>query len=610
MIKLWKTDKVKKKEGEGPTSAGDIVSFIEEEAGKRRRARLPFELQWRLNANFLLGNQHCDINVHRMTVENYQPLYDYMSNEVFNRISPIMETRTAHLMKQDCSLRALPASERWDETRRAEKVTEFLRTKLGELPCKRAFGRMLGLCEQTGSGFYLVWWDEAKKDVDLTVLTPYEVLPEDLCAEELENQKSIMIEQVKKSSELSSIYGVELKGESVDGYGMAQVGASGGFGYESASLAFVPTRQDGCLVLRTYMEKPSALRPDGRLCITAGGKLLYDGILPGGVYPLIHVKSKRVSGQFFGRSVIEPLIPLQRCYNGVKNRINDYINRCAAGQLLIEDGSVDADDLCEKGLVPGEPVIYRRGARLPELLDEPAMPDIAENQLKQLMQDMEYVAGVSGLMTDLSLPSGALSGKALENLTRLDTTRLGAYAVNIRLGKIALAEHFLRLYRTYAGAENETLRQGGVTVDDLASCKRVEEADERERESNPDGAKEGLEALSLIEKDGQTAYTSYLKHLLLREIIGKDGCPASTEERQVENAEKENEAFENGETLELMPFDDDELHLYAHREYLLRPAFRRMYKEDRERANAMLAHISEHLENLKNAGYKEEEDEQ
>ena len=146
MIKLWKTDKVKKKEGEGKEKekAEDVVSFIEKEAGERRRARLPFELQWRLNANFLMGNQHCDINVHRMTVENYQPLYDYMSNEVFNRIAPIMETRTAHLMKQDCSLRALPAGERCDDLRKAEKVTAFLREKLGELPCKRAFGRMLG----------------------------------------------------------------------------------------------------------------------------------------------------------------------------------------------------------------------------------------------------------------------------------------------------------------------------------------------------------------------------------------------------------------------------------------------------------------------------------
>ena len=57
--------------------AEDLVEMVESLAQKRRRERLPFELQWRLNANFLSGNQHCDINVHRSTVENYEPLYDY-----------------------------------------------------------------------------------------------------------------------------------------------------------------------------------------------------------------------------------------------------------------------------------------------------------------------------------------------------------------------------------------------------------------------------------------------------------------------------------------------------------------------------------------------------
>ena len=79
--------------------AEDLVCFVEDQAEKRRRDRLPFELQWRLNANFLSGNQHCDINVHRGTVENYEALYDYMSREVFNRIAPIMETRLSHLKR-------------------------------------------------------------------------------------------------------------------------------------------------------------------------------------------------------------------------------------------------------------------------------------------------------------------------------------------------------------------------------------------------------------------------------------------------------------------------------------------------------------------------------
>ena len=80
------------------------------------------------------------------------------------------------------------------------------------------------------------------------------------------------------------------------------------------------------MLLHTYMEKPGRRWPYGRLLITAGDQLLYEGVLPGGEYPLVQLKSKEVSGQFYGKSVIEDLIPLQRCYNGIQNRINDFIN--------------------------------------------------------------------------------------------------------------------------------------------------------------------------------------------------------------------------------------------------------------------------------------------
>ena len=161
--------------------AEDLVEFVEKQAEKRRMARLPYELQWRLNANFLSGNQHCDINVHRGTVENYEALYDYMSREVFNRIAPIMETRLSHLKRVSYEVSALPKSNDYEDRLKAEIAGGLLYNRRRSGEYRAAFEKIMGLTELTGSAFVMCWWDgmagsdeEGKGlgDVAFTVLTP------------------------------------------------------------------------------------------------------------------------------------------------------------------------------------------------------------------------------------------------------------------------------------------------------------------------------------------------------------------------------------------------------------------------------------------------------
>ena len=581
-----------------PTLEKDVCRAIAAEAEKRRQNRLPFELQWRLNTNFLLGNQHCDINAHRMVVENYKPLYDYMSNEVFNRIAPIMETRHAHLISVDYSLKAVEKDDSYEELEKARTLTAFLQIRQKSADYESAFARMLGLCEQTGSAFFLCWWNNKTGSVETTVLSPYEVLPEELYTEELSEQRSLILEQIKTVGEIKELFGVNVCSEQVSSYGLRQVGGAGGFGYESAAVSFEPVEKEGCAVVRTYMEKPSGDHPEGRLIMTAGNELLYEGVLPGGVYPLCQVKSKRVSGQFFAKSVIETLIPLQRSYNGVKNRLNDVVNRVTNGQLMIEDGSVDADDLSENGLVPGQPVIYRRGARLPELLETPQLDATALSHCDQLGKDMEYAAGVSGLMTGTTLPGGVKSGSAIESLRSIDRTRLTIYTENIRRGVRQLALLWLTLHTRFGGGQlffpAEADAQAPLDGFEESRLQFVHENEPRESEEKKrEKLKEAMN-LGLFCDNGAQPFSEKQRRMLLRSFVGGDLSPLCDEELQQRNAEREQISFEQGETPALLPFDDDEIHLRAHRAYVLGLPFRRLLISDKEKAEPMLAHIKEH----------------
>ncbi|MBQ8398605.1 MAG: hypothetical protein IJX08_01420 [Clostridia bacterium] len=596
--------------------------MVEKEAEKRKLARLPFELQWRLNSNFLSGNQHCDINVHRGTVENYAPLYDYMSREVFNRIAPIMETRMSQLKRVNYDLAVLPKSNEYEDQLKAKIAGKLLSSKMKSEEYRACFERVLGLCELMGSAFVLSWWDDKasalpslegedanQADVAFTVLSPFEILPEELYVEGIAEQPSIILEQVKSTKELYELYGVRLEGGKVSCCGLVATDGAGGLGYEASTQALGSVLREDALILRTYMEKPSQTYPGGRFILTAGGKLLYYGALPYGGYPLCMLKSKRVSGQFFGHSVIENLIPLQRSYNGIKNRINDYINRSTCGQLLIEEGSVDAEDLTETGLVPGAPIVYSRGATLPTLLDTPELSDFACAQCEKLEQDMEYAAGVSGMLAGGNLPSSVNSALAIELLQSMDTTRLSLYAENLRLGVLELARIWLSIYRRYITDSRAIAIAGrngrGAIVcflgSDLNSDELYFESENELQVRREEQRARYVQALNLgLFSDENGRLSPKAKSGALRKLLGKGGeIPFCEEELQGENACNEHADFEEDLPLRVHALDDHLIHLQEHRLYALQDRFRALEEKDPERAQKLLAHIKEHGEQLK-----------
>lgn len=593
--------------------AEDLVELVEKQAEKRRMARLPYELQWRLNANFLSGNQHCDINVHRGTVENYEALYDYMSREVFNRIAPIMETRLSHLKRVSYEVSALPKSNDYEDRLKAEIAGGLLYNRRRSGEYRAAFEKIMGLTELTGSAFVMCWWDgmagsdqEGKSlgDVAFTVLTPYEILPADVGCEEVDNQDSIIVEQIKSTAEIYDLYGVKAQGSRVDSCTYVNTAGAGGLGYEASTMALCCVPKEDAVLLRTYMEKATAAYPCGRLIITAGGMLLHYGSLPYDRYPLAMIKSRRVSGQFFGRSVIENLIPLQRSYNGIKNRINDYVNRSTCGQLLIEEGSVDADDVTEKGLCPGAPVVYRRGATLPSLLETPTLSDIAFAQCEKLEKDMEYAAGVSGMLAGGSLPSSVSSAVAIEILQNLDTTRLSLYADNLRKGLLDLSAVWLSIYRRYVtdrrALELAGKNKRGATVQftgkDLCYEELYFESENELQVQEEAQRKQYLEALKLgLFSDEQGQLSPLAKAKALRRLLGR-GLPADfiEAELQTDNARNENADMEAGQEVSVGVLDDHPLHIAEHRLFALQDRFRGEKGAGSACLKALLDHISHH----------------
>ena len=239
-----------------------------------------------------------------------------------------------------------------------------------------------------------------------------------------------------------------IAGEKIGVFNLAGAGEAGGASAIKGAL------DDAAIVIEKY-EAPTEEFSAGRLITVAGGKLLYYGELPykngkNGArgFPFIKQECIKTAGNFFGRSVIERLIPVQRAFNAVKNRKQEFINRLCMGIMTVEDGSVDVDALAEEGLSPGKILVYRQGGKAPEMMNEFTMPAEFAEEEENLINEFVRISGVSDVTSSTS-KAMVKSGTALEILIEQDNARMVVHAETIRKCILAIAKQTLRLYAQF-----------------------------------------------------------------------------------------------------------------------------------------------------------------
>lgn len=95
----------------------------------------------------------------------------------------------------------------------------------------------------------------------------------------------------------------------------------------------------------------------------------YNHIQP--MVELLKLKCKNLSDKdLYGKNgFVSQLMLYQRVYNNAKNRKQEFINRLLYPSFVVEDGSVDTDNLAEEGLFPGKVLVYRPGSQPPKTIN-------------------------------------------------------------------------------------------------------------------------------------------------------------------------------------------------------------------------------------------------
>lgn len=610
----------------------DIIGQVMEDLTKRKTERQILEQQWTLNANFLVGNQYCEINTYRGDIEQLEPVYDWLERETFNQIAPLVETRIANLMKLGSMMKVKPATNELKDYDKADTSTKVLQHTQKATDFNSKKNTAIYWNELCGNCFWMSWWDkdkgdkvavetvidvdeegnEAKKEIayyqgelDYGLVTPYELYPESVFKQGIENQRSIILEQVKTVDDIYDLYGIEVEGNTVDTFELTPMGSGGGFGYENTVVTLGHRSVDNAVKVITYMERPSKHCPNGKMIIIVGDdNLVYYGDLPYENIPIVQTVCIETAGQFFGKSVIERLIPYQRAYNGCINRIHEFIKRIAIEGYMAEEGSIDIEEYEQNGRAPGAMLVYKQGSNAPVPIPNGQLPSEIMQERYNLKNDMEYVAGVSQLMVNGRTPSGVTSGTAIESLREIDNTRLSLTGEHIRTSWAKLSKLWLEIYKRYATTRriinyvgtNEMAKAISWSAEDINSYD-VEFVTENELLMSEEMQKQRfMEFYNMgmfTDDDGKIPMRVKLRAMEYGKI-GNYTDMMNINLLQMQYAQRENLFFEEGVIPEISDFDEHQIHIEEHLRYILQMDFQMLKMKKPDYAKALEEHLKQH----------------
>ena len=602
----------------------DIVSEVKKDFVARQEMRRPYELTWQLNMNFLMGNQYCNVNS-RGEIEQDEKYFFWQEREAYNHIAPIIETRIAKLDKVRPKIIVLPFSDSSDDANATEISQKILSSVEQNENLSKKISQATTWSETCGSVFYKITWDKTKGqkigetegqtifegDVDVTVCPPFEIYPDSNVSAGIDDCQSIIHAKAYSVQEVKNKWGVDVVGGDVQIFALDGAISLGGLGYSSSVPNVISqTKKDTVVVIEKYIRADKDY-PNGRLVIVAGDKLLFDGPLPyinreNGErgFPFIRQVSQNVAGCFWGMSIIDRLIPIQRSYNAVKNRKHEFLNRISMGVLTVEDGSVDVDNLQEEGLSPGKVLIYRQGSEPPKVMDSGSVPIEFTYEEERLINEFMVISGTSELSRNSATPTNVTSGVALRLLIEQDDSRLASTADEIRFAIKEVAQNVLRLYKQFAFmpriarvvGKNNKIEVFSFSSNDVVSDQVVIDTQNENDDTTAQRRSMMFELLSkgvLYDKDGKLDEKTKGQILALSGFANWQ-TDASLSDMHRKRAIEENVTMQSHEQ-NALDIDDHKIHIDEHIRFALGDEGRHIKKEHFDR---VIKHIACHRQKM------------
>lgn len=618
-----------------PPSEAEEVGLVDAEFKRRQDERRPYELQWRLSLAFLDGNQYLDIAPGVMDLVEQPILFDFMEREVFNHCAPNIETRISKLKKVRPILKVKQSNRDRKNLHSSRVGTQILKDAEDDQRQRDRYNEELNWMEACGTVFEKKVWNPnigrligyaqdqqtgqqkavCEGDMETIVVPPQEFYPDSCYAKDIEYLKSCIHAKAFHVDEIFETWGVRVAPEDMEVQKLVKsMTGQGGLGYGQGGFRFQTVKIKDHAIVKEYSELPSKKFPKGRLIIVAGGKRLYSGPLPFNVgddnkpgLPFRRLICLERPGCFWGKTVLERMIPVQRRYNALRNRKAEYLNRCAIGQWTAEEDSIDQETFEATAGEPGAIHWHRHSSNPPRPVQNPPLPNDFDEELQALLTEFSILSGVSEVSRDSTAPAGVKSGVAIGLLQEQDNTRISNTADNIERFKLQTGKMHLRLCKQFVqfprtlhimGKNNvaEVIDWMGSDLNSedviLDSAPSAGESISQKRQMVFD-----LLGTQLLQNPDTGRMDKEMRSKVLEMIEMGEWTSADDEEQlHMSKAERENKSMEQGQPAMPANFDDHIIHVIRHNANRLNVEFEELIAQNPLVNQLYDMHVGAHLQ--------------
>ena len=561
--------------------------------------RTNFERQWFNNMAFYRGNQWVTW-VKNPAVQLGVSLTQPKSNRkrlVFNKIRPYIRNEFTKLTKEEAQFFVSPlTSELTDVSaaKTAEAIAEYLMYIAKFNAARRAGVWWSSLC---GVGFMKTWYDngyklpaitdptgQMKEQVTGAVrydgISPFHIFVPYLDVEDLADQPWIIHGRTYDAQHVKAVYKKSVEPDT----------KSSAMGSEQRFLSSInanASNRFNQVYLKEVWIKPCAEYELGKLVIFAGEEVLFEADFPyqHGEFPFQKFNGTR-SGGFYGSSIIEDLIPMQKEFNLVKSQIAEARDLTSKPALTVTKGTVDIKKI---KAIPGQIIEVQPGGEPPKRLVNPDFPQYVVNDMEGTIREMDNAAGQFEI-TRGHTPPGIEAASAIAYLQEENDTRLHDAIASIEDAVSESGRQSLQLVQQYW---DQTRIVKTVSATHLQGTIEFKGKDLR---NNTDLRVVSGSMAPRSAAAKQAFILEAIKMQLIPPAVGLKYLPLNDTESmynevQVDNnhAQRENLRMARGEQVQVMEWDNHVVHVQEHENFmksqefeLLDPQMQQIFVEHRK----------------------------
>lgn len=425
-----------------------LFKYIEDFVSQAEKRLLPFWVVGDLNTEFIRGNQHVKIDPTSLSiVKKKYPPNMYKEKKIFNKMFPIYLARQGILTANRPIPGFKPDHNEPESVESSIRGNRFIKEFSKEENISSLYSKMVNYADIGGFVWIKTGIDFSKGDqvftADVEIKDPRtdtttkknsvfyegrpfvnvchykEVFPGTLKGDGMKDVPALVHRLPLTLKTIKSRWGVDVTAEQV---AMPVIGPLIDHGTQ------IKKEEDYAYVYEFY-ENPSAERPEGRYVVAVRNQILVDQGLP---YKNAAFGKRRIPFDLYQMQNLPKVIPgvtayaqivdIQDTYNSINNRLLEYINQMAIGQMYeYQDSLLNPNQWTN---TPGERIILRKHARPPVPVKKERLGNELVSYKETIREDMLVAAGLSPLTAFGQSKSNMRSDGVVDAVAEADQNKL------------------------------------------------------------------------------------------------------------------------------------------------------------------------------------------